>query len=67
MDISLLYFCIFTTGPVQPEDEYLVKILIVARKKASTWKWGKAEPPTLDQWTHIVQEIYLMEKLTHIV
>ena len=39
----------------------------MACKKAITRKWDNADPPTLGQWTQIVEEIYLMEKLTHIV
>ena len=34
-------------------------------KKTITQKWGWADLPTLDQWTQIVEEIYLMEKLKH--
>ena len=39
----------------------------MAGKKAITRNWGKETPPTKDQWITIVEEIFLMEKLTHIL
>lgn len=45
-------------------DRYLVKILLIASKKAIiTWE-GKVAPSTKDQWL-IVEDIFLMEKLTN--
>ncbi|KAF7670044.1 hypothetical protein LDENG_00079530, partial [Lucifuga dentata] len=67
LNISILYFCNFSEEHVQAKDKYLVKILTVACKKAITKKWNKADPPNLDQWLQIVEEIYWMEKLTHIM
>ncbi len=44
---------------------YLVKILLVASKKAITRTWGRAEPQTKDQYVTIIEAISTMEKLTH--
>ena len=45
-------------------DKYLLKILLVASKKALTKKWLTQTPPTKREWTAIVQDIFEMEKLT---
>lgn len=50
---------------VQTKDWYLIKILLVASKKAITRNWYNAEPPTNDHWLEIIQDIYSMEKLTY--
>ena len=42
----------------------MIKILLVAAWKAITRKWGQAEPPTQSQWEGLVEDIYIMEKLT---
>ena len=34
-------------------------------KKAITRKWCKVEPPTVEQWMEIVEEIHIMEKMTY--
>lgn len=67
MDVPQLYFCNFANVTIQQKDKYLVKILTVSHKKAITWKLGQSEPPTLDKWTEIVEEIYSMAKLKHTV
>ena len=46
------------------EDQYLLKVLLAASKKTITRKWYKTEPPDLEQWMCIVEEIYVMEKMT---
>lgn len=63
----VLYLCKFSDKTVITSDEYLIKILLVAGKKAITRNWGKETPPTKGQWITIVEEIFLMEKLTHIL
>ena len=54
-----------TQDNTQREDIYLVKVLLAASKKAITRLWYKADPPTREQWLSIVEEIFVMEKLTH--
>uniref|UniRef100_A0A671XN45 Reverse transcriptase domain-containing protein n=1 Tax=Sparus aurata TaxID=8175 RepID=A0A671XN45_SPAAU len=61
----LLYFGNMTGNVVLKEDRYLLKILLAACKKAITRKWYKPDPPTQDDWLKIVNEIYVMELLTH--
>lgn len=63
----VLYLCKFSEEIVITCDRYLIKILLVAGKKAITRNWGKETPPTKDQWITIVEEIFLMEKVTHIL
>ena len=42
----------------------LVKVLLAASKKAITRLWYKADPPICEQWLNIVEEIFVMEKVT---
>ena len=46
------------------QDKYLLKILLVASKKAITRKWLVKEPPTKAEWMTVVKELYDMERLT---
>ena len=62
---KVLYLCNFTEENVHAGDRYLVKILLIAGKKAITRKWGRADLPTQENWMEIIEEIYVMEKLTH--
>lgn len=59
------YLCNFNEENVQSRDRYLVKILLIAGKKAITRKWEKGDSPAQDQWILIVEAIYTMQKLTH--
>lgn len=60
-----LYFGSMTGNVVLKEDKYLLKILLAACKKAITRKWYTPDPPTQDNWLKILNEIYVMEQLTH--
>lgn len=48
-------------------DRYLLKILTAASKKAITRFWLLREPPTLNQWKNIINDIYSMERITFIL
>ena len=61
----VLYLGNLTQDNTQREDMYLMKVLLAASKKAITRSWYKADPPTCEQWLSIVEEIFVMEKLTH--
>lgn len=67
MSYMVLYLCDFNSirETIKIRDRYLIKILLIASKKAITWKWGKVDHPCQDQWIGIVEEIYTMGKLTH--
>lgn len=41
----------------------LLAILLAASKKSIMRQWLKIDPPTIDEWTGIVHEIYVMEKI----
>lgn len=45
-------------------DQYLLKIVMAASKKAITRRWLCGEPPTIDQWAAIVTNIQCMERMT---
>ena len=45
-------------------DEYLFDILITAGKKALTRRWLLPDPPTIQEWISIVNDVYLMERIT---
>ena len=67
MSYMILYLCNFNSAEesIRVRDKYLVKILLISSKKAITRKWGKVEPPCKEEWIGIVEEIYVMERLTH--
>lgn len=48
-------------------DRYLLKILMAASKKAITRCWLLREPPTLNLWKRIINDIYSMESITFIL
>ena len=45
-------------------DKYIIGILITACKKALTRRWLLPEPPTIQEWIDIVNDIYVMERIT---
>ena len=49
---------------VHAGDQYLVKILLVAAKKAITKNWLRKETPDYKQWRNIMDNIEEMEKMT---
>ena len=52
-------------GTVQRQDRYLIKILLIASKKAITRSWYKVDPPRKEQWFEVIQDIYIMERMTY--
>ena len=64
-ECNVLYLGDLEGGEVQEEDRYLVKILLTAAKKAITRLWRQVDPPKEDQWTELVDQIYVMEQLTY--
>ncbi len=68
MDFSCLSFYLGSIPKdLKNRDEYLLKIFMVASKKAITRCWLCREPPTLNQWISIVNDIYSMERITFIL
>lgn len=65
MSCTVLYLCNLSDENIRGKDRYLVKVLLTAAKKAITKKWGRGDIPTQDQWTHLVEEIYTLEKMIH--
>ena len=62
-EFTTIYLCNIS-GDISTPDKYLLKILLVAAKKAITKKWLDSNPPTRGEWIAIVQDIYEMERLT---
>lgn len=65
LEESFSVFCLgnIPTG-LNKQDRYLLQILQAASKKAVTRKWLNEEPPTVSEWTDIIHELYVMERLT---
>ena len=51
----------FLTGHL---NQYLFGVLISAGKKTITRHWLHPDSPTIEEWIDIVNEIYIMEKIT---
>ena len=65
MSCTLLYLGIMTGNVVLKDDRYILKIMLVACKKAITRKWYRTDPPTQEDWMKIMDEIHIMEQMTH--
>lgn len=63
----MLYLGNLVQENTQGGDRYLIKVLLAASKKTITRAWYKADPPTKEQWLGVVQEIFDMERFTHIL
>lgn len=64
---TVLYLGNVNRRNIHDKDWYLIKILLEASKKAITRKLHKEEPPTQRNWLEIIDEMYVMERLTHII
>lgn len=64
MTFESLYPSNIPVDNLNPKDRKLLYILLAASKKALTRRWLKPEPPAIEEWIDIVQEICTMEKLS---
>lgn len=65
MSCTFLYLGVMTENIVSKEDRYLLKMMLAACNKANARKWYKLDPPAPGEWMEIVNEIEMMEQLTH--
>lgn len=47
--------------------KYLFRIMISAAKKGITRRWLHTDPPMVEEWLDTINDIYQMEKITHLV
>uniref|UniRef100_A0A3B1J8B1 Reverse transcriptase domain-containing protein n=1 Tax=Astyanax mexicanus TaxID=7994 RepID=A0A3B1J8B1_ASTMX len=61
-------FNILFLGEINPQvigsNRYLWNIFLIASKKAITKRWRTPDPPVMEEWINIVNQIYIMEKIT---
>ena len=62
---TLLYLGVITGNVVLKDDRYILKIMLVACKKAITRKWYKTDPPSRADRMKVMDEIHIMEQLTY--
>uniref|UniRef100_A0A669AV81 Reverse transcriptase domain-containing protein n=1 Tax=Oreochromis niloticus TaxID=8128 RepID=A0A669AV81_ORENI len=62
-EARVMYFGIWEN--VRKEDQYLFKIMLLSSKKVITKNWLKSDPLKLEEWTDVIEEIYVMEKMTY--
>lgn len=60
-----IYLGLISDNVIRKEDVYLFKILSLAAKKAITRTWLSSEPPGLNHWLDVVEEIRTMEQMTY--
>lgn len=61
---SMLFFLGILNLQVRQSDKYLFGILTLSGVKALIRLWLLPDPRTILEWTSIVNNIYLMEKIT---
>ena len=49
------------------EDLFMTKVLLAASKKAVARNWLNVNTPKQEKWLEIVQNIFVMEKLTYLL
>ena len=64
---SVLYLGNLTQANTRGGDGYLIRTLPVTRKKIRTRSWYNAEPPTKEPWLGVAEEIFDIERFTHIL
>ena len=63
-DFKTLYFVDLKELQLSKQDEYLMRVLLVASKKAITKKWLTNVIPTINEWIDLIYGIYIMERIT---
>merc|ERR1712082_101066 len=63
-DFNTMYFVDLKNLQLRKRDEYLMRVLLVASKKAITKKWLTNVIPTINEWIDLIYGIYIMERIT---
>ena len=63
-DFNTMYFVDLKNLQLRKRDEYLMRVLLVASKKAITKKWLTNVIPTMNEWIDLIYGIYIMERIT---
>lgn len=50
-----------------PDQRYILRILLLIAKKMITVNWREVKPPTIDQWTERLKYVYTMERMTAVL
>lgn len=66
MDATFIYLYLgHFHGGLTKDDEYLLKILLAAEKKAITKHWPQKDTPTVGTFVGIVEHLHLLEQMTY--
>ena len=63
-DFKTMYLADLEELHCTKQDQYLLRVLLVASKKAITKKWLTNVIPTMNEWIDLIYSIFIMERIT---
>lgn len=67
LDFKTMYLCDLEDLDCGKVVKYLLRVLLVAAKKAITRRWLQKDPPSINEWIDVVYEVFKMERITFVM